>query len=54
MVFFLLNIIVVIIIVMTFEPFLPRSTDRSNYSKGQRKSTGDEAEATTKPEGQLS
>jgi len=54
MVFFVLNIIVVIIVVMTFEPFLPRSTDKSNHSKGQIKSTDDEREPTHKHERQLS
>lgn len=30
MVFFILNAVVVVVIAMTFEPFLPRSTDRPN------------------------
>jgi MFS family permease len=54
MVFFMLNTIVVIIIVMTFEPFLPRSTDKPNHSKGQLKSKEDEEEPTTKQDEQLS
>lgn len=42
MVFFMLNVILVIVVAMTFEPFLPRSTDRLHQLNGETNSNGDE------------
>lgn len=53
MVFFILNIVVLIVVLMTFEPFLPRSTDTA-YSDEHTDSLVQQKEPTTKQEQEFS
>lgn len=53
MVFFILNVIVLIVVLMTFEPFLPRSTDVA-YSGEHEESSVEQKEPTIKQEEEFS
>uniref|UniRef100_A0A0C9S8Z0 TSA: Wollemia nobilis Ref_Wollemi_Transcript_10065_2141 transcribed RNA sequence n=1 Tax=Wollemia nobilis TaxID=56998 RepID=A0A0C9S8Z0_9CONI len=53
MIFFVLNVIMVIVVFMTFEPFLPRSTDR-HPSEDQKDSTSEQEEQRKGQEQHLS
>jgi len=53
MVFFILNVVVLIVVLMTFEPFLPRSTDVA-YSGEHEESSVEQKEPTIKQEEEFS